>query len=237
MKCKPLLVLLLCVLSLQLNAQNKIDRSKKELTEKEGVNYNKASGTSSETDDSGETGWFGRLLGDAFMYTIGGVFYYGLIGDYRHEDHLDNDLTSYPYHDAEAGNYYNPEFGENSVYVFRADVKDKFIYSNNRLFGNHLDVKVRPSHIFALEADYYQLYESQKAAGTSSNLSLFYFNFAYDRIRFNRFNLGWTVGASYIGSGVNRAGFSYGLKAEYFLKERISFLAGAKWSHIKTVNP
>ena len=63
-------------------------------------------------------------------------------------------------------------------------------------------------------------------------MSLFYFNFAYDRIRLNRFNLGWTVGVSYIASDVNKAGFAFGLNAEYFSKRNVSFLAGAKWSRI-----
>lgn len=223
--------LLLYGFPVAVQAQNNIEKSRKELTEKEGVNYKSSTAAATQSNDT-ETSWLGQVLAGACMYTIGGVCYYGLIGNYGHEDHLDNDLTRYPYHDAEAGNYYNPKFGEGTIYVFRVDVKDKFIYKSNYLFGNHLEVKVRPSRIFALKADYYQLYEFQKAANTSSNLLLFFFNFAYDRIRFERFNLGWTLGASYIGSGVNRAGFSYGLNAEYFLKKHISFLAGAKWSRI-----
>lgn len=216
--------------------QEKIDDSKKALTESEGVkNSNSGSSSSSSSDDdesfgesvAAEIGFF------IFQYTLLAAWY-GAIGDYANEDHLYNDLTKYPYHDPEAGNYYNPEFGEGNVYVFRVDVKDKFLYSSNDLLGNHLEAKIRPFQYFYLKADYYQIYEFQKLAGTSDNLSLFYFNFAYDRLRFNRFNLGWTLGASYVGNGVNKAGFSYGLNAEYFLKKNVSFLAGAKWSRINS---
>jgi len=222
-------LLLLCIFPISVQAQNDLNKSKKELTEKEGVNY-KSSSTSSQSSssDDDEDNIFTELAVEAFVYTVGVT----LFGIYDVEDHLHNDLTKYPYHDAEAGNYYNPKFGEESVYVFRFDVKDKFIYKSNDLFGNHLEAKIRPANFIALQADYYQLYEFQKVAGTSSNLSLFYFTIACDRIRLERFNLGWTLGASYIGSGINTAGFSYGLNAEFFLKKNISFLAGAKWSAI-----
>ena len=219
-------LLLLCIFPISVQAQNDLNKSKKELTENEGVNYRSPS--QSNSDDDGEDNIFTELAVEAFVYTVGVT----LFGIYDVEDHLHNDLTKYPYHDAEAGNYYNPKFGEESVYVFRFDVKDKFIYKSNDLFGNHLEAKIRPANFIALQADYYQLYEFQKVAGTSSNLSLFYFTIACDRIRLERFNLGWTLGASYIGSGINTAGFSYGLNAEFFLKKNISFLAGAKWSAI-----
>lgn len=231
MKKALLFILLpLCILPARVQAQDKIDKSKKALTESESVN-NKAS-TAQSTSSSGENSVLVNIIADAFMYTIGGVVYYGLLGDYGNEDHLYNDLTKYPYYEEEAGNYYKPKFGEGNVYVFRLDLKDKFMYNADHLFGNHLEAKMRPSHIFSLKADYYQLFEFLKLEGTSNSLSLFYLNFAYDRLRCERFNLGWTVGASYIGSGVNQAGFSYGLNAEYFLKKRVSFAAGAKWSRI-----
>ena len=239
MKRCLLIVVGFCLFTVQVQAQDKIDKSKKALTESEGVNYNKQSTSqtsSSSASSSSDSAGLGESVGGAvvellFKCTIGAVWY-GLVGNYNNEDHLANDLTEYPFYEAEAGNYYNPKFGEGSVYVFRADVKDKFIYSSNDLLGNHLELKVRPFQYFYLKADYYQIYEFQKLAGTSDNLSLFYFNFAYDRLRFERFNLGWTLGASYVGSDVNRAGISFGANAEYFLKKNISFMAGAKWSFI-----
>lgn len=231
------LLLIIVLFPLPVSAQEKIDKSKSELsgsgTKNSGSGGSKSSSSSSSGDDDVSFGesLAGEVIFVLFQYTLGAAWL-GVVGSYENEDHLSNDLTRYPYHDPEAGNYYNPEFGEGSVYVFRIDIKDKFLYSSNDLLGNHLEAKIRPFQYFYLKADYYQLYEFQKLADTSDNLSLFYFNFAYDRLRFNRFNLGWTLGASYVGSGVNKAGFSYGLNAEYFLKKNISFLAGAKWSHI-----
>lgn len=215
-------------------AQNKIDNSKKELTEKEGVNYNGNSSVSTSSSGDSGSSFAQSVAGGIFMYTLGAVFKYGIIGDYRHEDHLYNDLTDYPFLEAEAGNFYNPKFDEASINNFRIDIKDKFIYSNNDLFGNHLEVKVRPFQYFYFKTDYYQLYEFQEAAGTSSQLSLFYFNFAYDRIRLERFNLGWTLGASYVAGEVDKGGFAFGINTEFFLKKNISFMGGAKWSFINS---
>ena len=237
MRAGIFILVLSCFFASNIQAQEKIDKSKKALTESEGVNYNKqstsqtsSSSSSSDSESFGES-VAGDIVGVLFQCTIGAVWY-GLVGNYNNEDHLTNDLTEYPFYEAEAGNYYNPKFGEESVYVFRVDAKDKFIYSSNDLLGNHLELKVRPFQYFYLKADYYQIYEFQKLAGTSDNLSLFYFNFAYDRLRFERFNLGWMLGASYVGSDVNRAGISFGANAEYFLKKNISFMASAKWSFI-----
>jgi len=236
MKPKFVILAALCFLTVQGHAQEKVAKSKKALTESEGVNYNKPSTSQASSSSSSNTNSFGETLaggivGVLFNYTLGGMWYV-LVGDYKNEKQLNNDLTQYPFYEPEAGNYYNPKFGEGSVYVFRIDIKDKFIYSSNDLLGNHLELKVRPFQYFYLKADYYQIYEFQKMAGTRDNLSLFYINLAYDRLRFERFNLGWTLGASYVGSEVNKAGISFGANAEYFLKKNISFMAGAKWSFI-----
>lgn len=213
-------------------AQNKTETSKKELTEKEGVNYNKSSSSSSSSFDDDDSTIFTEIVVPAFMYTIGGIFKYGLIGDYANEDHLHNDLSRYPYQKDSIGNFYNPRFGENKVYVFRMDAKEKLLFSNARLFGNQLEVKIRPVNAFSLKADYFHVLERNTLTGKTDDLALFYFTFAYDRIRFERFNLGWSAGAAYIGSKVNRAGFSWGLNAEYFLIKDFSFLALAQWSAV-----
>jgi hypothetical protein len=229
---KRLPVLLALLLAVNLSAQNRIDKSKQSLNEEKPAASNTERKGAPEREKPEDDNVISSLAEDAFMYTLGAIFKYGLIGDYGNEDHLYNDLTKYPFYEAEAGNFYNPKFGEGSIYEFRVDVEDKFLYSNSNLFANHLDVKIRPLHALYLEAEYYQLWEFQDTKGTSDRLSLFYFNFAYERIRFERFNFGWTLGASYIGSDVNEAGFAFGLNADYFLKKNISFTAGANWSFI-----
>jgi hypothetical protein len=218
-----------------LNAQDKLDRSKKELNEGS-TNSGSKSRSSTESSDS-DDGIDSELWADIFTYTIGGVFYV-LFGS-GDEEHLENELTECPYYAPEKGNYFNSEFAEgNTGNNFRIDIQNRLVYNSNDLFGNHLDAKIRPFQYFYFKAEYYQLIERQELAGTTDGLSLFYLNFAYDRLRFERFNLGWTTGVSYVGSGVNKAGFSFGLQAEYFLQKNVSFAAAAKWSAVngKPVN-
>lgn len=55
---------------------------------------------------------------------------------------------------------------------------------------------------------------------------------AYDRIRFKKFNLGWTLGVTYIGNDVQKVGFSYGLHTDVFAIKNISFNSAMIWSKI-----
>lgn len=216
--------LLLLLFSLSAFSQHKLEKSKKELTEAEAVKPTAKPAESSESE--------GGLLQDIF---IDGIYYgvkYVLVGDYENEDQLDNSLTFYPFRESGVGNYTELFDTVAEPPVFRIDLKDKFVYNGNDLFGNHLDVKARITEIVQLRTDYYRLFEYEKATGHREDLSLYFFNFGYDRVRLERFNLGWTLGASYVAKEVNRAGFSYGLNAEYFLLKNISFMAGAKWSRI-----
>lgn len=234
---RKLTLILLCILTVTgVAAQGKIDRSKKALNNNTSTDFPPLNANTTATTSSNDSnaGVIGYLVATLFMYTVGGVAYYGLIGDYKNEEHLYNDLTQYPYLEGASGNFYKLKENEASVYVFRIDFDGKFIYSNNDLFGTHLEARIRPLPAFYLKADYYKIFEFNKAAGTRDELSLYYFNFAYDRIRLERFNLGWTLGASYAGSGIDKGGFSFGANAEYFLKNRISFGAGAKWSYINS---
>jgi hypothetical protein len=236
MKRILLCCLVLALLPFRITAQDKLDKSKKELTEKETSksNNSRSSSSSSTTSvdfDDEDSSEIVEALAIGFQYTIGGVWL-GLVGSYENEDHLYNSLTPYPGAIAEHGNYFNAELIDAPSKNFRIDLKDKFIYNNSNLFGNHLDAKIRPCQYFYIKADYYQMFEFKRSDGSNDWLSLFYLNFAYDRIRFERFNLGWTAGTSYVANGVDKFGFSYGLNAEYFLKKNISFTAAAKWSHI-----
>ena len=117
----------------------------------------------------------------------------------------------------------------------RFDIENHFLYSNNNLFGNHLKAKFRPFQYFYIQGDYRELIEKNAFTKEYSNLSLFQFNLVYDRIRLKKFNLGWTIGATYIGNDVQKAGFSYGLHTDVFALKRISFNSAITWSKINSL--
>lgn len=229
---KNTLLLILFVLSSSISAQ-KIDKSKEELKsgkkeEKpplptQSQNQNTTS-TRESNFDSGETSLFFEIV---FF-----VPFYGGIGDYENEDHLYNKLSPYPYFNNKSGNYI--EMSEDSIAKnkVRFDVENHFLYSNNSSFGNHFKGKFRLFHYVYVQSDYRELMERDKFSKTTSNLSLFQFNLGYDRLRFEKFNLGWTLGATYIASGINKAGFSYGLNTEVFPFKKVSFNSAMIWSKI-----
>src|SRR4051812_2156330 len=113
MKQIVLCCLVLAIFPFKIAAQNKLDTSKKELTQKEAAksNNSRSSSSSSVTSvdfDDEDSSEIVEALAIGFQYTIGGVWL-GLIGSYENEDHLYNSLTPYPGAIEEHGNYFNDE--------------------------------------------------------------------------------------------------------------------------------
>jgi len=231
-----ILVLILFTVSFDCFSQEKIDKSKEEL--KRGTkshdsnrrNHSRSSSESSENYDSFQNVIF-RGAAQVFIF----VTYYAAIGNYEGEDHLHSNLTNYPYYNGRSGNYVNADSAFNSRRFLRFDLEDKLLYSNENLYGNHLKFKIRPFQYFYLQTDFFQLREFGKIHSEYSDLSLFAFNLCYDRIRFERFDFGWTIGLNYIGNEVKKAGFSYGLNANLFIAKNISLYSSMKWSRINDV--
>jgi hypothetical protein len=209
---------------IRIYSQNKIDKSKNELKSSSSSSSNNTSSSKSSSNSGVGNSFFTELFLDFFSFVT--------IGSYKSEDHLHYELTPYPMFKEGYGNFYDASKDSIPKKIFRIDLEGQFLYNNKQLFGNHIELKVRPFQYFHLQTDVFQIYEIQKIENTSDRLSLYYFNLGYDRIRMENFNFGWTLGASYIGDDVRNGGFSYGVNAEYFLNKNISFTANAKWSTI-----
>ena len=212
--------------------QDKTTTSKKELNSSSAApKQSEQKTTTLNTDFSNDDIDVWILL---FKITFG-IGYYAGIGDYEKEEHLNSNLTVYPYFDGESGNYET----EDSIQIYksrmRLDIENSFVYSSSNLIGNHLKVKLRPFQYFYAQSDFHQLFEFNAINETYDQLTVFQFNGCYDRIRFDTFNLGWTIGATYIGNEVRKTGLSFGLNAEYFMGNNISFMGSAKWSRINTL--
>lgn len=158
-------------------------------------------------------------------------FYYAFIGDYNTERDLSNRLTRYPFEHRSAGNYINPDSVAKPKY-FRVDIENQFIYHSDNLFGNHLKVNIRPFQYFYFQTNVFLLNEIDDFNRKRSSLNLYNLEFCYDRIRIERFNFGFTLGANYIGNDVQRFGFAYGLCAELFVLQAFSIYSCGKLSNI-----
>ena len=201
-----------------------LSNSKKQLTSGSG------SKSSSKSSSNSRNSNIDPSLIVSFFQFFGLATYGVLIGDYETENELSYNLNSHPFSVKGRGNY--SDIDTLSTTNFRIDIANKFLTAGKPVSGNHLDVKIRPSKYFYFTTDWYQLSEYNIFTKKRDQLSLYYFNFAYDRVRWESFNLGWTMGASYVGDAVRRGGFSYGVNAELFLNSKISILADAKWSRI-----
>lgn len=214
-------------------SQSKIDRSKKDLTSRSRTdNHNKDnerdSNSSSPISFDNESKNF---LLQGFIY----LTYYSIIGNYAIENHLHNNLTDYPYDSKSAGNFENSDSVTTTVNYVRLDLENQFLLSHNNLYGNHLKAKIRPFQYFYIQTDLYNIIEYNKSEKNYNNLSLLNINICYDRIRFDRFNLGWSLGINYIANDIKKAGFTYGLNTDVFLSKPYSLYSSIKWSSINNV--
>ncbi len=209
-----------------------IEKSKKELNSKNENNKKSESKSSNRSNRNNFDADDTFLALKIFGYITYGVFKFGLIGDYNNEDHLYNNLNNHPFSEKGLGNYSEKDtVGGNNL---RLDIEDHYISGGSLFNGNHLDVKLRALKYFYIRTDYYQLYEYNTFTKQKDGISLYFFNFAYDRIRFENFNLGWTISASYVANDVEKTGFSYGINSEYFINKKMSFCADFKWSKINS---
>jgi hypothetical protein len=227
-----IVLLLLQAVSMGVFSQDKILKSKQEV-----LKGSKSSGSQRQhSSSSGSASWGNEMFGNAFAEVVvqGLLFvtYYAAIGNYIGEEHLHNNLTRYPYCNTFSGNYVSTDSDPASSKILRFDFEALFLYSNRDLLGNHLKLKIRPVKYFYLQGDFFQFTENSTINRNQSTLSLFNFNLCYDRIRFENFNLGWTLGASYLGNNVRKAGFSYGLNTDIFISKNVSLFSSMKWSSI-----
>lgn len=219
---KAVLILVALLFPFGITAQSKLERSKSEVKSKS----SSSNSTSSESSFDNEEAEFGLFAELGFL-----VFGFATIGSYSAEEHLHNSVSEYPFQYNGVGNYIQLREGENAKY-HRIDIENTILFESNSLFGNHLHVKYRPFQYFFIKTEYLELLELNKFENTTNNLSLFYFTLAYDRIRTERFNLGWRIGASYMANEVQKTGLVFGVDAEYFAMKKFSFSTSLKWSSI-----
>jgi hypothetical protein len=151
---------------------------------------------------------------------------YSIVGSYYYEDHLHNRLTDYPCHRGNTGNYTGSEDAPEKY--FRIDLENHFLFGENNTFGDQLDLKIRPFQYFYLQSDFFQTVRFNSAADYPSH-SIFNVSFCYDRLRFQKFNLGWMIGLTYVGNRVRKAGFSAGFNLDWFMLKPLSIHSSVNW--------
>lgn len=213
--------LILLFISFSSYGQSKIKKAEESL--KKETNSSKTS--KSKFDDSknntSENDLLTEVIGGFFIqiftYTAYGI---AIESPFEMENKSSNAfITKYPYLNSNKGNY-SYDWDEGSE-IFKTTISNRYIFENSRINGNHLNLNMRFFKRVGLEIDYLQLWENNPNFG-KDNLAIYKAMVKYYRVRTERFDLWWGLGASYIDGEVNELGFTYGLGAELFFAKPLS---------------
>ena len=196
-------------------AEESLKKEKKSATASEKTSKNSNNDTYSEDNFFVET--IGHLFVNAFLYTS---FYAFIESPFEHEHKASKStITKYPFLNSDKGNY-SYEWYEGSG-IFRLTIENRYIFENSKVNGNHFNLDMRFLKRLGLEVDYLQLWEDNPNFGKNT-LAIYSVLAKYYRVRTERFDLWWGLGASYVNGEVNELGFTYGVGAEAFLVKPIS---------------
>lgn len=226
--------LLICIISFQGFSQDgKLNKAKESLKSTSSSSNTSSSSTSkskrssnSNDSDSIFGGFFAQIFIKLFAYSAYGV---AIESPFEKEGRMhDAEIAHYPYELASQGNFiYTDSINYN---VTRFDVYNRFLVENKNLYGNNLGVDFRFLRRFSLNVDY--VYFAEKVNGKKDNFNMFSALLKYHRIRTQRFDVWFGLGATHVANNVNETGFTFGFGGELFIKKPISLLASHKWVSI-----
>lgn len=222
---KDLLVIFILIFTITCFSQEgKLEKAKKSLTEETNSNNGYTQSTSSGTRESFISS------GNIFIDVIGTIaFYltYGIIIESPMEMNTkmhDAEISQYPYKVQKSGNYLYTD--SINYKLTRFDISNNFLIENKYLYGNDLAIDFRFLKRMGIEVDYLQLFE--KVENMTDKLSVFSAMINYHRVRTQRLDIWFGLGALYVGNTVKKTGFSYGVGGEWFIKNPISLLVSYK---------
>ena len=206
----------------------KLDKAKKSLTEESDSKAIYLESSSSET--SGNIISSGNIFID-IIGTIAVYLTYGILIESPPEMKTKMhgaEISEYPYKIAKSGNFIYTD--SMNYKLARFDISNNFVRENKNLYGNDLNIDFRFLKRMGIEVDYLQLFE--KVDAETDKLSVFSAMVNYHRIRTQRLDIWFGIGAMYVGNTVKKVGFSYGIGGEWFIKKPISLLVSFKGTSI-----
>jgi len=222
MKNRILYLIFIFFMGFTFYGQSKIEKAEESLTKDENnTEYSKSkysdSGSNSDSDGDFLTDVLGGFFVQIFAYSVYAVAFESPFEMQHKGSHAF--INRAPYYSSKKGNY-TYEWDKNTS-IFRSTFSVRYISENSRLKGAHLNLDTRFLKRLGVEIDYLQLWENNPNFGID-NLAIYTALVKYHRVRTERFNAWWGVGASYIDGAVNQFGFTYGLGAELFFVKPLS---------------
>ena len=170
------------------------------------------------------TEFFFRL----FAYTTYGVLVETPM-EYDGRMHI-ADISEYPYQDLAHGNFIYADSLARNYKRVRLDVYNHFLLESKNLYGNDFGLEFRFLKRFSLEGNYLQFIE--KVNGQTDYFTLYTVMAKYHRIRTERFEAWYGLGATHIANDVGETGVTLGLGAELYVKKPISVAVSYKAAFI-----
>lgn len=135
-------------------------------------------------------------------------------------------LSEYPYKNDSIGNF---TYGDDYK-LARVSISNDFVRESKNLYGNDINIKVNFLKRMDVEVDYLHLVE--KLSNETDSFSMHSALINYHRIRTQKLDFWFGLGAMYVGNEVKETGFAYNLGAEWFVKKPISLYVNTKGTAI-----
>ncbi|QFZ54026.1 hypothetical protein FEZ18_03995 [Oceanihabitans sp. IOP_32] len=231
--------LILIVFNTAVEGQSKIKKAEESLILPEKSSLSSTlEYTASETHKTSESGgFFTDFVGDVFVQIFAYTVY---AAAFESPFEMDNKasrafLTTAPYYQSKKGHY--TYTSDKNTPIFRSVFSGRYISENSRLKGLNLNLNMRFLKRWSAQLNYLQLWENNPNFGYD-NLGVYMALAKYHRVRTEKFDAWWGLGASYVDGRVNNLGFTYGLGAELFFAKPLSVEANFNQAFInkETVN-
>ncbi|PQJ80178.1 hypothetical protein BTO18_13780 [Polaribacter porphyrae] len=211
------------MLSFQGFSQNgKLNNAKESLKTTSSTTNSSSSKRSSKSSSNDDDSFFGSLIAELFIklfsYTAYGV---AIESPFEYDSSMHSaEIANYPYETKDYGNFIYTD--STNYKIIRLDIYNRFLLENKDLFGNNLGLDFRFLKRFSLNADFTSF--SENVSGKRDNFTMYSAILKYHRIRTQRFDAWFGLGATHVANSVNETGFTFGVGGEWFIKKPISLL-------------
>ncbi|WP_298779459.1 hypothetical protein [uncultured Polaribacter sp.] len=171
---------------------------------------------------------FASIIWGIFAYTVYGV---AVESPWEKDSKMhDAEIAHYPFEKTTHGNFiYTDSINYN---LARFDITNSFVIENSNLYGNNLGVNFRFLRRFAIDVDY--LYLKENVNSINDSFYLYAALLKYYRIRTQKFDAWFGLGAMHVANDVHKTGFGLGFGAEWFIAKPISLEFTHKWTNINS---
>lgn len=216
-----LFLVLFCCTIFSINAQGKLNRAKDDLSGGSSSSSSSRSSNSSDSwddDNDDDEGYFAEFFSEIIDHVVCGIFF----GDMERKYFYD-----YPYANGSHGEYAFPD--ENvPLKSMQLMISNTFFASGKEFYGNDAKINFRFMRLLGVEVNHLHFFEDRP----KSELGINSLMLNYYRVREKKVTGFWGVGATHVGSGVDKVGFAYQLGVDVYLDKPISLSALWKQSFI-----